>query len=267
MTLHDHSTPEESWRPRIDTLTLQTGLYCEFMAQEGWDKRLTRSVAAQVRWYRQQRKMSAQDLSDRCAELGLPIARPVLSNLENGRRESITLAELVVLARALDVAPVLLVAPVGREATVEILPGREATAFGAMLWFAGEAELVDDEYGSGEPSLLAEGLEEGANPAQIYRAYVREMHMQYARYAIFQESVKVAKSDNPRREEARRDAERAVDAMKQADESIRSLLVRCAELGIVPPAEMAAAVRKDGERESVEFVFTDVLSERRAGDE
>lgn len=85
--------------------------------------------------------MSAQQLADRCQQLGFAIPRPVLSNLENGRRESVTLAELVVLARALGVSPTLLVAPAGRQEAIEILPGEDMRTWDAARWVTGEADL------------------------------------------------------------------------------------------------------------------------------
>lgn len=142
------TVPLASHDPRCRQISGR-GLYCEFMAQESWEQRLTSSVATQVRRYRRLRKMSAQGLSDRCAELGVPIARPVLSNLENGRRESITLAELLVLAQVLEVPPTLLISPVDIEPTMEILPARVAQTEDVLEWFAGERRFVITETGPG----------------------------------------------------------------------------------------------------------------------
>jgi transcriptional regulator with XRE-family HTH domain len=122
------------------------------MAQsDSWQARLTRVVADQVRRYRQERKMSAQQLADRCDQLGLSIPRPVLSNLENGRRESVSIAELLILAAALEVPPILLVAPVDRQPTIEVLPGKEFDPWSATLWISGEARLADP---AGTPDLV-----------------------------------------------------------------------------------------------------------------
>lgn len=127
--------------PRVS----QADLYCEFMAQAaGWERKLTKSVAAQVRRYREHRGMTAQELSDRCAELGVRIPRPVLTNLETGRRESVTLAELIVLAQALSVPPTLLIAPVATDEDMEILPGRIADTADVLEWFAGEARFTPE---------------------------------------------------------------------------------------------------------------------------
>jgi transcriptional regulator with XRE-family HTH domain len=114
------------------------------MSQNDWPGRLTQVIADQVRRYRLARKMSAQGLSDRCATLGMEIPRPVLANLENGRRPIVSVAELLILAAALDVPPVVLVAPLGHAPNVGILPGRQIDTWDAALWISGEVRLSED---------------------------------------------------------------------------------------------------------------------------
>lgn len=77
-------------------------------------------------------------LSDRCAELGFAIPRPVLSNLENGRREAVSLAEVLILATALEVPPLLLIVPVGLREDLEILPTASIPTWDAAKWVSGE---------------------------------------------------------------------------------------------------------------------------------
>lgn len=86
--------------------------------------------------------MSAQALSDRCGELGLLLPRPVLSNLENGRRDSISLGEILILAAALDVPPLQLVVPVGYCEDIEILPDLRVPVWDAAKWIDGESRPV-----------------------------------------------------------------------------------------------------------------------------
>ncbi|MEU7581964.1 XRE family transcriptional regulator [Streptomyces sp. NPDC041068] len=109
------------------------------MTQEDWSVRLGQRIAGEVRRFRRHRGMSAQQLSDRCAELGMPIARSVLANFESGRRPTLAIAELLVIAQALRVPPVTLAFPVGFEEEVEVLPGQTASTFEAARWFTGEA--------------------------------------------------------------------------------------------------------------------------------
>lgn len=135
--------------------------------QTGWPARLTRTIAAQVKRTRTERKLSAQQLSDACAKLGLEMPRSVLADLENGRRAHVSVAELLVLARALDVPPLLLVFPVGTDEETEILPGADRAPFRGAQWFTGErpfpgpddADYLDDiasdwGYASGSPLWL-----------------------------------------------------------------------------------------------------------------
>jgi 8-oxo-dGTP pyrophosphatase MutT (NUDIX family)/transcriptional regulator with XRE-family HTH domain len=88
--------------------------------------------------------MSAQQLADRCSQLGMEIPRAVLANLENGRRATVSVAELLVLAEALQVPPLLLVVPLGRQELTEILPNAQTPAFEAARWWRGEGAWIED---------------------------------------------------------------------------------------------------------------------------
>lgn len=112
--------------------------YCVCMTQPDWSARLVAVVAGEVRRYRNERGLSAQQLSDACSNLGMPIPRSVLANLESGRRTTLTVPELLILAKALGVPPLLLVFPVGRRELTEALPGREVPTWEAARWFTGE---------------------------------------------------------------------------------------------------------------------------------
>jgi transcriptional regulator with XRE-family HTH domain len=101
---------------------------------------LTSSVAAQVRYWRERRRLSAADLEARTAELGHRLNRSVIANLENKRRDTVSVAELLVLAAALDVPPNLLIAPVGAETSVEILPEVSISPWQARGWLLGAIE-------------------------------------------------------------------------------------------------------------------------------
>jgi transcriptional regulator with XRE-family HTH domain len=86
------------------------------MAQrrERWSS-ATQTVASQVRKFRDRRGWSADDLAAECAQLGAAdLNRNVIANLESGRRGYVTADEVLVLAYALDVAPVHLLVPIDR---------------------------------------------------------------------------------------------------------------------------------------------------------
>lgn len=107
------------------------------MTQE-WQAGHVAVVAEEVRAARHRRRLSTQKLADACAQLGVPIDRSVLANLEHGRRSFVTVAELSVLALVLHVPPVALIFPLGRSETVEIVPGLTVPAVEALRWFVGD---------------------------------------------------------------------------------------------------------------------------------
>ena len=111
-----------------------------------WSARLARDVGRNVKAIRTSKhpKLSAQALAERTRELGHQIQRAVIANLESGRRGSITLADIYVLARALNVPPLALLAPLTSEHLVEVLPGRFMTAWDAVGWFNGNSNNVSD---------------------------------------------------------------------------------------------------------------------------
>jgi transcriptional regulator with XRE-family HTH domain len=150
---------------------------------ESWPAELADVIAGEVRRYRRQRGLSAQQLADRCAELGMPIQRSVLANLENGRRPTVTVAELLVLAAALSVEPVLLVFPVGHQAVSRFLPAKSATTWSAAQWFAGRAALPvspSAQPGRDEARRRFGGTMRAADqdyplPIRLYEAHERAM--------------------------------------------------------------------------------------------
>lgn len=112
-----------------------------------WSTRLALSVAREVRRHRQAQGLSAQQLADRCAQIGMPIQRSVLANLESGRRTTVTIAEVLVLAHALNVPPGVLMFPVGYDQSVEVLPGSWTEPYFAVEWLAGRAFFSHDASG------------------------------------------------------------------------------------------------------------------------
>ncbi|MEU4297443.1 helix-turn-helix transcriptional regulator [Kitasatospora aureofaciens] len=110
---------------------------------ESWSARITRAVIAEVRRRRKELGMTAQDLADACEELGHPIPRNVIANWESGRRLTLTVPELLVLAKAVDTPPAELVFPLGGSTEIGCLPGESRDPWTAFSWFTGE----DLDYG------------------------------------------------------------------------------------------------------------------------
>ena len=107
--------------------------------EDDWEAGLTAAVAAQIKYWRGLRGMSAQQLADRCAEVGREVTRLTITNLENHRRGTITLGELLALAGALAVPPVALMLPLGNAASAEVLPGKSVPVQDALSWVQGQS--------------------------------------------------------------------------------------------------------------------------------
>ncbi len=117
-----------------------------------WPKSLTATIAGQIQRTRVARRMSAQQLAEATAALGYEIPRSVIANLESGRRDAVSIAELVVFAQALKVPPLLLVFPVGHAQTIEVLPNVTADVWAAAKWFTGEGPFPGTENDITVPS-------------------------------------------------------------------------------------------------------------------
>lgn len=109
---------------------------------EDWSEREARRLALRVQRLRGRR--SAQWLSDRTHGLGYRVSRAVISDLETGRRRYLTTAELLVIAAALDVAPVALLYPGPYDEPIEALPNVEIPKRWAVQWFSGEFSAITD---------------------------------------------------------------------------------------------------------------------------
>ncbi|WP_162688418.1 helix-turn-helix transcriptional regulator [Streptomyces sp. ICC4] len=208
------------------------------MTQEEWPARLARTMATEVRRFRQVRGMSAQQLADRCAELGMPIARSVLANFESGRRPTLSVAELMVISQALRVPPVALVVPVGYEETVEPLPGVQAHAFEAAQWITGEAAgrtgadwaVTDQDADDFEDTPY--GMFRYREHAQAIATLLR--HQQIADEDR-KRAARVADSDAELRDALLRAAEATDAALEGIVERLEEIRAVLREDGLMPP--------------------------------
>lgn len=135
-------------------------------------------IAAQVRKYRLLKNWSVKRLAEECARLGAPqLTAPSLSNIERGQdvsakrtRRRVLVEELAVLARALDVPPLLLVFPIGQGELVEVLPGTAVPGWAAAKWWTAEEPFPthQGEHGWGSEESDQQAWQAAAAPA-IYR--------------------------------------------------------------------------------------------------
>ena len=199
------------------------------MEKPGWGPRLVEVVAGEVKRYRKAADLSTQQLSDRCAELGWPIKRSVLSNLELGYRETVTVPELLVLAAALNVAPALLVFPVGRATDSEYLPDKRASTWAAAQWFGGFGDFPTRE---GPPKQYREASELRW-PIILFRDHDNQVRHWFTAVALV-----------PGGEVNRRTgAVMPADAIASAEDEIKATRAEMRRFGLTPPelpAELAA---------------------------
>ncbi|AZA08509.1 helix-turn-helix domain-containing protein [Corynebacterium pseudopelargi] len=112
-----------------------------------WQKDLTDTIGAEVKRLREKESRSTMWLQDETERLGFRVSRSSISQLEAGNRTSISLAEVLVLAAALDIPPALLIFPYYPDGETHYLPGKIDSAFNAVEWVAGQRTLESDDIG------------------------------------------------------------------------------------------------------------------------
>ncbi len=111
-----------------------------------WELDLAGQVGRAVAARRKRLGLTAVGVAERTKELGYPITRVAISKIENNARAGkIDVAELLVLATALEIPPVLLLFPEFPEGDVEVLPGLESHADAAVRWLSGTEFLPHRE--------------------------------------------------------------------------------------------------------------------------
>ncbi|MFH8557261.1 helix-turn-helix domain-containing protein [Streptomyces celluloflavus] len=187
-----------------------------------WEDHVMATVAGEVRRRRKELRWSAQDLADRCEEIGYPIPRNVIANMESGRRANLPLVEIMVLAKALHMSPISLIYPVGYVTEVRQLPYEEQQSTWATLqWFVGNAP------------------EEGATSYMLNRFQAHDLELRSALAAVESEDyerwkVKTA-ANRIQREAAERDLARCVARAASAKRELRRLRDAIRADGGTPP--------------------------------
>lgn len=100
------------------------------------------TITRRVREARNRKGMTAQELADRLKASGVPWDRGTVTKLETGRRQSVTVVELLALARVLDVAPIHLLVPLDDEAALRVTPAEHVPADRARQWIRGNKPLA-----------------------------------------------------------------------------------------------------------------------------
>lgn len=101
------------------------------------DETPTGTIAGRVRALRRVRNWSAQKLAEAMTEVSVEWNRGVVTKLENGHRESVSVVEWLALAYVLNVSPLSLVTPQNDQLTVQVTPTVTMTGEGLGQWIAG----------------------------------------------------------------------------------------------------------------------------------
>lgn len=113
-----------------------------------WSERIGRAVQTR----RKELGLTGEQLAKRTRALGYPISRVAIGKIEsNGRTGKMDVAEVAVLAAALNIPPVMLLYPGLPHARYRDLPYSEHTALDALLWHTGEA-LGYNGFDSSDPA-------------------------------------------------------------------------------------------------------------------
>ena len=120
--------------------------------RQQWAEDLVRRVGLAMKKARGNK--SAKWLSDETAALGYRVSPTVIAKLDSGHRGSVLgVAELLVLAAALDIPPGLLLFPGYPSGEVEFLPGRTEISESALEWFSGEKRMPAEPGGDGQAGI------------------------------------------------------------------------------------------------------------------
>jgi transcriptional regulator with XRE-family HTH domain len=135
----------------------------------------TQAVARRVSELRKERRLTAAQLADRMAKVGIPWNRNVVAKLETGRRENVSVAELLALAAVLDVAPVHLLVPTERDGPYQVTPAIAVEAVQARAWVRGFAGLPGTDPRRFYAAVPAHELA-GATPQGPRVAFEKTLH-------------------------------------------------------------------------------------------
>src|SRR6476660_6914974 len=141
---------------------------------KAWELKLAGRVGDAVKRRRKALGLTAVQLADKTRDLGYPITRVAITKIETNKRAGkLDIAEVLVLAVALEIPPALLLFPNFPDNDgVELLPSYRAWPPAAVRWLCGESPLpvqihADDTVGDANPQNAGTELV-GACARQTY---------------------------------------------------------------------------------------------------
>lgn len=124
---------------------------------------LEQGLGRHVAYHRERQRLTVRELSARLDALGHKILPSGITKIEQGTR-GVSVDDLLALAKALGVPPLLVLFPVGAIDSVDVLPSQHMSTWAAARWFVGEAPLPGDDRAK---------WEEGAAPLILMREHMR----------------------------------------------------------------------------------------------
>lgn len=185
--------------------------------------------------------MTRDDLAAACAKRGYPLTSATIANIETGRRDpadrrrrrEVSVDELVMLADVLNVAPVLLVFPVGHadehgRNLSEFVNGADVDTWEAAQWFGGHG---DHPIGSVDAAAAGRTDRGAMQLFEDYHDSLRELWKARANVKVLQ--GRVARGENGDTAETLAIAEQG---MRQLENVIRQLRMVMRQRGLNPPS-------------------------------
>lgn len=174
-------------------------------------------LARQVKKWRDRRKLSAQALADRIADLGGSLSRLAISKIENGAR-GVSVDEWLQLAHALAVPPPLLLFDLESGSDVAIAPAAVLHPWLAWEWVVGNEPPIMtnrtvtrvEEFGRAKRAIWLYQQEQRAAEA-VHRA---ESDLDAAEYTGNEDAARAAREA---RVEALRELAKVLDQMVEHD--------------------------------------------------
>ncbi|MBX9147744.1 hypothetical protein [Rhodococcus qingshengii] len=214
------------------------------MTNEGWGRETSNRVGREIQRLRGEH--TVQWLSDETEKLGYQISRSRISDLERGKRGGLLgVAELIVLAAALDAPPLALLYPNLPDEKVEWLPGDIKDSWLALKLFSGEITIRP--LGGSEKSKRASDL---AAPLRWLRRHddaleahawaVHGLTVALERAAAAGDPSEISRENEPDKWIAATEAAHQVELLTARVEICRADLrdrrERLRAIGITPPA-------------------------------
>ncbi|MGW1503747.1 helix-turn-helix domain-containing protein [Streptomyces mirabilis] len=201
------------------------------LSSNEWAAQIAERVGRRVAHYRAQAPgektkpgITAQALADRCTSLGMPMDRTVVAKLEKGNRQTITVGEVIVLARALGVPPVALLFDLGDQQATEILPGESSDTWAALKWFTGEADRLPSDTEQAQDT----------EPVRLFREHDRSVEAWHDQRADLQR-VLDSRGQVGRGDLDAQFAQLAAESLGRIADRLRNLREQMRSLELVPP--------------------------------